>query len=106
LGKTLGEIGLMPLAEYNGWYEYSLIEPWDSHNQGLRADLRAGQICATVANWSGNRLADGAKPRTPANFMSSLSGESQPENQPESVLLDDPAAQSKLIKQILFGIDK
>lgn len=97
----------MPLAEYHDWYEYSRIEPWGSQYEGLRSDFRAGQICSTVANWAGKQLAEGNEPRTAADFMPSLAEGRQPAKKQESaVLLDDPKAQAKLIKAVLFGIDK
>lgn len=97
----------MPLAEYHDWHEYSQAEPWGSQYEGLRGDFRAGQICSTVANWAGKKLADGKDPVTAADFMPSLSEGRRPEKQqPSAVLLDDPKAQAKLIKAALFGIDK
>jgi len=101
---TLREIGLMPVEEYNGWWEYSQIEPWGSHYNGLRDDFRAGQICATVANWAGKQLAEGADPTAADDFMPSLrNGDSEAKPKVSSLLLDDPEEQSALIKSALFG---
>lgn len=79
---------------------FSNIEPWGS----LQDDFRAGQICATVANV--NRDPDKrSEPWTASDFMPSLARAMNGLEKPdEPTLLDDPEAQTALIKQAIFGV--
>lgn len=53
------------------------LDPWDE----ARADLRAGIIASTIANYSGNRKKD-APPRKPRDFMPYAE---KPEQDPEGL---------------------
>ncbi len=61
------------------------------------ADFRAGQICATVANYAGKARKEGIGPANPADFMPSL-----PKPKVEPILLADPVAHSHLIMKAVF----
>ena len=66
MGRTLAELrSVLTYAEFQEWFLYYQIEPWGQE----RADLRAGQICATVANFAGKTLADNAEKLKPLDFM-------------------------------------
>jgi len=54
----------MSSHELTEWKVYEVVEPFGE----ARADLRAGIIAATVANFSGNR-AKGSKALSPLDFM-------------------------------------
>lgn len=47
------------------WLALERIDPQGEE----RADLRAGIIASTIANWAGKSLRDGAKQLTPVLFM-------------------------------------
>lgn len=84
LGRTLGELGeTMTSSEFALWQAEYVRRPWGDDP----ADLRAGIIASTVANYAGKQRADNAKPATPADFMPYR--EKQPE---EHVQDDDPTA--------------
>lgn len=72
-------------AELTEWLAFDRIEPIGEP----RADLRAGIIAATVANFGAHELRE---PRKPSDFMPLLE---RPEEKP--VLLADPDAQAELI---------
>lgn len=61
------------------WQAYFGIEPWGED----RADLRAGIVASTVANFAGKSLKDDAKV-TPADFMPY---QKKPEKTPASSVL-------------------
>lgn len=63
-----------------------------------RADLRAGIIASTVANFG---FRDIKEPAKPVDFMP-FAKVRKPEAKP--MLLADKEAQSKLIKQAIFGV--
>ncbi len=93
MGKTvrqlLSEIDSVELTE---WLAFDQIEPFGDP----RADLRTGLICSTVANYS---MSPPKKPHRPSDYMLFAA-----ERTDKPVLLDDPKAQSDLIRQVLFGI--
>lgn len=80
------------------WEVYYHIEPWGEQ----RADFRAGQVCATVANYAGKRRMDDIAPAHPSDFMPSLDQEPRPIKKSGPVLLADPAEHAKLMRQVLF----
>ncbi len=55
-----------------------------------------GMVCSTVANHS---ISPPKNPRRPSDFMLFA-----PEKKTEPILLDDPKAQTDLIRQVIFGI--
>ncbi len=79
---------------------YSELEPWGP----LQADFRAGQICATLANVNRDPRAR-SEPWAARDFFPSLDrAMSSIPRASAAVLLDDPQAQSDLIKQAIFGV--
>ena len=79
-------------SEITEWIAYDQLEPFGEQ----REDLRVGQICSTVANHS---FSPPKKPHRPSDYMLF-----SPERQDKPVLLQDPKAQSDLIRQALFGV--
>ena len=77
------------------------LEPWGE----LRADFRAGEICATVANYAGKVRSDQAPPAGPGDFMPSLSELSGKRAPDGPRLLDDPVEHAKLMRKMLFNKD-
>lgn len=66
LGRTLAELGeTMSAEEFGLWAALYTSDPFDE----LRADYQTGLVCATVANWSGRILREGAQPMSPLDFM-------------------------------------
>lgn len=66
MGRTLQELrAALSYAEFQEWCLYYQIEPWGED----RADLRAGIVASTVANYAGRTRAEGAEPVRPADFM-------------------------------------
>lgn len=101
LGKTvrqlLAEIDSEELTE---WIAFERIEPFGSPMD----DFRAGQVCATVANYAGKVRNNEAAAAQPGDFMPML--RSPAERKPDAhgpVLLADPAAHAKLLRATLFG---
>lgn len=82
------------LAEWKAYYS---VEPWGD----LRADFRAGQICATVANHAGKMRGEGAGLAHPGEFMPALNEGAHPRGK-GPILLADPKAQSELLRKALF----
>ena len=72
---------------------YDSIEPFGEQ----RADLRAGIIASVVANHS---MAPPREARRPSDYML-FAGKHE---ESDGVILADPKAQSKLLKQTLFGV--
>ncbi len=65
IGCTLGELGRrMSSQEFSLWFALWLKEP-----AALRADMRAGIVAATVANYAGKALKDDADPAQPRDFL-------------------------------------
>lgn len=65
----------------------------------MRADFRAGMICATLANYAGKVRSEGADAAVPADFMPSLY---HLKPAPEPILLATPEAQAELIRNTIF----
>lgn len=72
-------------AELTEWMAFDRMEPIGE----FRADLRAGIIASTVANYGGRDIREARKP---SDFMPLLE---RPEEKP--MLLADPNAQAELI---------
>jgi hypothetical protein len=77
------------------WIAFAGLEPFGD----LRADFRAGQIAATLANVHRGKETE---PFHASDFFSTLAdaGRKSPDS---PVLLADPEAHAKLIKATLFG---
>ena len=86
-------------AELTEWIAYAKIEPFGE----LRNDLRAGVISATIATYAGKSLKDDAEVE-PADFFHTLPGSKSLSNGP--ILLDDKEAQSELIKNAIFKVNR
>jgi hypothetical protein len=87
-------------ADITEMLAYSELEPWGP----LQADFRAGQICATLANVNRDPRAR-AEAWAARDFFPSLDrAMSSIPRASAAVLLDDPQAQSDLIKQAIFGV--
>jgi len=66
MGRTIQELrSTLSYAEFCEWCLYYQIEPWGED----RADLRAGIVASTIANYAGKLRAEGADPALPADFM-------------------------------------
>lgn len=81
---------------------YSRLEQWGP----LQEDFRAGQIAAAI--WNVARDPRRSQPLKPEDFMPALRREirGQEEAANEPILLEDPKAQSDLIRERIFGIRK
>ena len=77
------------------WLAFAQLEPFGER----MADYRAGQLCATVANYAGKTRAAGADMAVPGDFMPALAALKP---RPAPVLLDDREAHSRLIKAAIF----
>lgn len=83
LGRTLAELGSMTAKEFALWQAEYLARPWGEE----RADLRAGIIASTVANYAGKQRAENAGLAVPKDFMP-FKREAEPERTED----DDPTA--------------
>ncbi|WP_050865136.1 phage tail assembly protein T [Burkholderia pseudomallei] len=72
-------------AELTEWVAFDRMEPIGE----FRADLRAGIVAATVANYGGRDI---RVPRKPSDFMPLIEREEE-----RPLLLTDPNAQAELI---------
>jgi hypothetical protein len=102
MGKTvrqlLAEIDSEELTE---WIAFERLEPFGS----LMDDFRAGQICATVANYAGKVRKEDAAAAQPGDFMPTLRQTADRKSDTQRpVLLADPEAHARLIKATLFGL--
>jgi hypothetical protein len=102
MGKTvrqlLAEIDSEELTE---WIAFERLEPFGS----LMDDFRAGQICATVANYAGKVRNEEAAAAQPGDFMPTLRQTADRKSDAQHpVLLADPEAHARLIKATLFGL--
>lgn len=92
MGRTLDELyATMSSQEFSMWVALYNQDRWGDELNDLRADLRAGKICATIANYAGKTIRKGEKAMTPADFMPSLATPEEPVAEP------DPVAHFKLI---------
>lgn len=85
LGCTLAELGeRMTSQEFGLWIAYHQIEPFGE----VRADLRAGIVASTVANYAGRMRTKEAGAAQPSEFMPFLKHD-EPE---QTVQEPDPIA--------------
>lgn len=70
----------------------------------MREDFRAGQVCATVANYAGKMRGEGVSPANPAEFMPSLRELSQSQDG-RPILLPDRKAHAALLRKTIFNKD-
>lgn len=82
------------------WYTFLNLEPIGD----LRADYRAGMLCATLANYAGKARIEGAEAANPADFFGSLEENHPAPAAPAPLLMHTPEEQAQLIKASLFGI--
>ena len=96
VSRLLAEVDSRELAE---WMAFSTLEGLPES----RADFRAGQICATLANLQRKEDSPSLKP---SDFMPDLSAadDGHEDEEEEAQLLDDPEAHSRLIMAAIFGI--
>ena len=99
MGRTIRELrATLSYAEFQEWGLYYQIEPWGED----RADLRAGIIASTIANYAGKVRADKADLALPADFMPYLD-----RSEPEAPADDRPLTDDELAAwadAALFGI--
>ena len=66
MGRTLGELGeQMTGEEFGYWSALYRSDPWGEQ----RADLRAGIVAATVANYAGKMRGERSEPARPSDYM-------------------------------------
>ena len=87
----------MDSAEFTEWQAYYQLEPFGE----LVADERLGALAALTANIQRNPDVK-PDPWCADDFITWRDTGAKPE--PEPVLLDDPVAQSNLIRAAMFGI--
>lgn len=86
MGRTIHELrAVLSYAEFQEWCLYYQIEPWGED----RADLRAGIVSSTIANYAGKERSKNAPPATPSDFMPYAS---RPEPPEEPALTDEELA--------------
>jgi len=89
MGRTLQELrAVLSYAEFQEWCLYYQIEPWGDE----RADLRAGIVASTIANYAGRQRADGADPALPVDYMPYVERAPADTPAPEQQLTDDELA--------------
>jgi hypothetical protein len=82
--------------EFTEWQAYYQLEPFGEQI----TDLRHGVAVSVLANVNRNHEAK-PEPFTPSDFIHW--GDLHQEEEVEPVLLDDPVAQSNLMRAALFG---
>jgi hypothetical protein len=88
MGRTIQELrAVLSYREFCEWCLYYQIEPWGED----RADLRAGIVASSIANYAGKQRADSAYPALPSDFMPYLD---RPE--PEAPADDQPLTDEEL----------
>ena len=89
MGRTIQELrAVLSYAEFQEWCLYYQIEPWGED----RADLRAGIVASTIANYAGKERSNGADPALPADFMPYLDGPEQAPQAEAQPLTDEELA--------------
>jgi hypothetical protein len=83
-------------AQFAEWIAYYNLEPWGPQQE----DFRAGQICASIANYAGKARNEKSGLASAAEFFPSLL--EKPEDLGKPVLVADAKAQSDLIREKLF----
>ncbi|SAK65381.1 hypothetical protein AWB80_03067 [Caballeronia pedi] len=84
-------------AEFTEWLAYHQIEPFGTQME----DLRAGVIAAATYNVNRDTRKR-PEPLGPSDVIPWIGGLMKRE-EPEPVLLDDPVAQSNLMRASIFG---
>ena len=84
--------------EFCYWMAYYGLEPWGE----TVADMRHGIAVATLANINRNTEAR-PEPYLPADFIPWMETNRQKPCDPGPILLDEPDAQTRLIKAAVFG---
>lgn len=80
LGRTLGELGeTMSSAEFSLWLALYKRAPWDE----TRADINAGIIAATIANYAGKMRGESVPPASPADYMPFIEKPTVVEQEPD-----------------------
>lgn len=85
----------MAVEELHSWAEFMAEEPFGQHIE----DLRAGQICATVANVH----RDPKVKRDPFSPLDFAPWNPMAKKKEEPILLADPKAQQELIERVIFA---
>ena len=99
MGRTIEELrAVLTYREFAEWCLYYQIEPWGE----ARADLRAGIISSTVANYAGKCRTEGAEPSVPSDYMPYLEKPGPVIHTEEQTLTDDELA--VWADAALFGI--
>lgn len=88
----------MTSAEFNEWMAYYELEPFGE----LIADMRFGESAALLANINRDREKR-SDPYRAEDFVHWRDAD-QTAAEDEPILLDDPVAQSNLIRAAMFGI--
>lgn len=66
MGRTVAELGaVLSYREFQEWCLFFQIEPWGEQ----RADLRAGIVASTIANYAGRVRSEDAGAAAPQEFM-------------------------------------
>ncbi len=99
MGRTLQELReALSYAEFQEWCLYYQVEPWGDE----RADLRAGIVASTIANYAGRQRADGTDPALPVDYMPYLDRDpSEPQADAQQLTDDELAAWADAA---IFGI--
>jgi hypothetical protein len=80
LGRTLHELEQSMTAEEFGlWQALYRQDPWGE----TRADLRAGIVASTIANYAGMTRAKHAEPAKPADYMPYIERDDNVEHDPD-----------------------
>ena len=95
MGKTLGELAQMPVAEYRSWQAYADIEPFGHHYD----DLRSGALVA--ANYNVNR--DVKKRAEPYQALDFVPWNDMAQQQAEPLQLPDAQAEANALMRA-FGV--
>ena len=89
MGRTIEELrAVLSYREFLDWCVYYEVEPWGEP----RADLRAGIVASTIANYAGKQRADGVEPASPYDFMPYLDRQQDQAVAEEQQLTDDELA--------------
>ena len=95
----LQQLTALQWAEWKAYYD---LEPFGE----IRDDFRAGQICSTLANYSGKTRNEDAPPAHPSEFLPALAEFYKPKEPDGPRLLNDPVEQANLIRKVLFNKDE
>lgn len=86
MGRTINELrAVLSYAEFQEWCLYYRVEPWGED----RADLRAGIVSSTIANYAGKERSKAAPLAMPSDFMPYAT---RPEPPEERILTNEELA--------------